>query len=103
MDLKQKLGAKIRYLRKSRKYSQEYFSELIDLNPRQIVRIENGESMPTVENLEKIAKVFDIDVAELFINDSFDKDDILRQKIHEKINEFDRDKLRTMYLITMNL
>ena len=103
MNLKQKLGAKIRFLRKSRKYSQEYFSELIGINPRQIVRIENGENMPSVENLEKIAKVFDITIDELFMSDSFDNKDMLCQKIKEKLTELNNSQLRTLYLITMNI
>ena len=74
MGIKQLLGAKIRELRKQKKYSQEYFSELIDLNPRQIVRIENGESFPTAENLEKIATVLGVKPQELFINDCFASD-----------------------------
>lgn len=103
MNLKQRLGAKIRFLRKSRKYSQEYFSELIGINPRQIVRIENGENMPSIEHLEKIANIFDITVDELFMNNSFDNNDVLRQKITNKLIELDNKQLRTLYLVSMNI
>lgn len=103
MNLKQRLGAKIRFLRKSRKYSQEYFSELIGINPRQIVRIENGENMPSVENLEKIAKIFDITIDELFMSDSFDNNDVLCQKIKDKLTNLNNSQLRTLYLICMSI
>jgi len=103
MDIKKSLGAKIRYLRKQRKYSQEYFSELIDINPRQIVRIENGENMPSIENLGKIAKVFEIPFEELFINSSFADEKFLKSKICEKANSLTGEHLRALYLMAVNL
>ena len=103
MNIKKSLGAKIKYLRKQKKYSQEYFSELIDISPRQIVRIESGENLPTIENLEKIANVFNISVEELFINSSFDDEDILRQKICDKTENLKGESLRALYLMATNL
>ena len=103
MNTKQKLGAKIRFLRKKHKYTQEYVAELIDINPRQVVRIENGESMPTIENLEKIASVFKVDVEELFINSTFDDDEILREKIYKRISALHGQALRALYLMVINL
>lgn len=103
MNFKKALGAKIRYLRKQKNYSQEYFSELIDMNPRQIVRIENGENIPSLENLEKIAKVFNIQIEELFINSSYSDDSYLKDRIICKTNSLAGDKLRALYLMAINL
>ena len=103
MNIKKLLGAKIKELRKQRKYSQEYFSELIDINPRQVVRIENGESFPTAENLEKIANVFGIKVQELFINDCYGSDEELKLAILNKIATLNGEKLKALYLMTINL
>lgn len=103
MDIKKSLGAKIKYLRKQNNLTQEYFSELIEISHRQIVRIESGENLPTIENLEKIANVFNISVEELFINSSFDDEDILRQKICDKTEKLNGDNLRALYLMATNL
>lgn len=103
MNIKKLLGAKIRELRKQKKFSQEYFSELVDLNPRQIVRIENGESFPTAENLEKIAKVFGIKVQELFINDCFSSDEEMKLAVINKLANLSGEKLRALYLMAINL
>lgn len=103
MNIKTLLGNKIKYLRKQKNISQEYLSELLDMNPRQIVRIENGESFPTAENLEKIANAFEIPVQELFYNDSFMKDNQLKDAIISKINSLDKDKLRAVYLMVTNI
>ncbi len=103
MSIKKLLGAKIRELRKQNNYSQEHFSELVDLNPRQIVRIENGESFPTAENLEKIANVFGIRVQELFINDCFSSEEEMKLAIINKLADMNREKLRALYLMAMNI
>ncbi len=103
MNIKKLLGTKIKELRKQRKYSQEYFSELVDLNPRQIVRIENGESFPTAENLEKIAEAFGIKVQELFINDCFASDEELKLAIINKMAQLSGDRLKALYLMAINL
>jgi len=103
MNIKKLLGAKIRDLRKQRKFSQEYFSELIDLNPRQVVRIENGESFPTAENLEKIANVLGVKVQELFINDCYSSDEEMKLALINKLALLSGQKLRFLYLISINL
>lgn len=103
MDVKKLLGQKIRKLRKEKQFSQEHFSELLDLNPRQIVRIENGESFPTAENLTRIADVLGVRVEELFFNEFLYDEDYLRKRILEKMDSYDIEKLRTLYLVAVNL
>lgn len=103
MDFKQRLGAKIKELRKENKYSQEHFAELVNMNPRQIVRIENGENMPSPENLEKIAGIFNIETEELFINSACESESYLRSRIAAIVNHLTADKLKALYLIAINL
>lgn len=103
MNIKQLLGLKIKNLRKKKRISQEHFSELLNMNPRQIVRIENGESFPTAENLEKIASTLGITVQELFYNECFMPDDILKAKIADQIEDMDSERLRMLYLMVSNL
>lgn len=103
MSIKKLLGARIRELRKERKFSQEYFSELIGINPRQIVRIENGECFPTAENLEKIASVFEIRAQEFFINNCYLSEDEMKSEIVKKLNFLTCEKLKALYLISVNI
>ncbi len=103
MSIKVTLGLKIRELRKKQKISQEKFSEMVDLNPRQIVRIENGESFPTAENLEKIAEALNTSVQELFYNDCFSSDDFLRNEITKSLTRLSSKELRMLYLVVSNL
>lgn len=52
---KELLGARIRELRKARGLSQERLSEMIEVEPRHMSRIERGGSYPSLDRLERIS------------------------------------------------
>lgn len=58
---KESLGLKIKEYRKSRGYTQEKLAEIIELNQRQLTRIESGENYPSAETIEKICIALDIE------------------------------------------
>ena len=103
MQIKETLGQKIRELRKKQGISQERFSEIIDMTPRQIVRIENGESFPTAENLEKIAQTFNITPQELFYSDAMKSSEFLITEIIKHLPHLNNKELRMIYLVVKNL
>ncbi|MDR1167821.1 MAG: helix-turn-helix domain-containing protein [Heliobacteriaceae bacterium] len=101
MNIKKILGVKVKTLRKNKGLTQEYFSELVDINPRQIVRIENGESFPTAENLEKIAKALGVAVEELFHNELYVPQNVMKEKIIQKLDSLIDEQLRVFYYFVM--
>ncbi len=58
--LKKAIGEKLREFRHKRYYTQEYLAELVELDIKQIGRIERGESYLKPENLEKFCKVLKV-------------------------------------------
>lgn len=50
----------LRQLRLSRKLSQKQFAHKIFLSPSAVSQYETGHTMPNRENLERIAKFFDV-------------------------------------------
>ena len=46
--------------RKMRGYTQEYLAELMQMSWRQIQRIENGTSVPTLDTFRKLIKILNI-------------------------------------------
>lgn len=64
--LKKAFGYNLRLLRKSRNLTQEKLSEMVNLNQRQLTRIENGLSFVSSDVLEKLVIALDIDIKELF-------------------------------------
>lgn len=63
---KELLGARIKEIRKNRGLSQEQLAELIDVEPRHLSRIEVGKSYPTIDRLEKIARVLETPMGNFF-------------------------------------
>ena len=96
-SVKTLLGRKIRQLRKEHNWTQEYLSEKLGINSQSLLRIENGKTFPTVQNLEKIAEIFEIDISELFNNKSFDDISELKKEILSTIKTLDYNKTRVLY------
>ncbi len=63
---KEAFGRRLKELRKNRKYTQEQVAELLDLNQRQITRIETGDNFPSVDTLEKLCLLLDVHPKYLF-------------------------------------
>lgn len=77
----------IKYYRYLNNYSQEKLAELCDLSPRYISDIERGRKWFAFSNVVKIAKVFNIEYYELFINTERDVKVIERMKHSRQYNQ----------------
>ena len=64
--LKQAFGQNLRLLRKARGFTQEQLSELINLNQRQLTRVESGDSFVSSTVLEKLVVALNVDIKTLF-------------------------------------
>ena len=64
--LKQKLGARIQEIRKSKHLTQEVLAERIDMDKPNLSNIECGKRFMTAETLEKIAKTLEVNEKDLF-------------------------------------
>lgn len=65
--LRKNFGKQIRQLRKARKLTQEKLAEMAKLEPTYLGAVERGERNLTIDNIEKIAKGFDIETYKLFL------------------------------------
>jgi transcriptional regulator with XRE-family HTH domain len=66
MNIKEKLGQRIRKLREEEGLSQEKFAHKCGLDRTYIASIEKGRRNVSLVNIKKIADAFDISVSELF-------------------------------------
>lgn len=66
------LGERIKKLRKFKKLTQEQLAELVDIDVRQIARIEACESLPSIPTLLKFCSVFGISPNDILIYSSDD-------------------------------
>ena len=65
-DIEKRFGAKLAYVRKSRKFSQIKLAELVDMNFNYIGQIERGEANVTIRTMRVLADALDVDLKEHF-------------------------------------
>ncbi len=65
-DVEKRFGAKLAYIRKSRKFSQIKLAELVDMNFNYIGQIERGEANVTIKTMRILANALDVELKELF-------------------------------------
>ncbi|EOP43175.1 helix-turn-helix domain-containing protein [Bacillus cereus] len=66
MELRRKLGKRIRFLRKEQNLSQERLGELSNIHTNHIGAIERGEKNVTIESLIKLTNGLNITLEDLF-------------------------------------
>ena len=62
-----RLGGVIKEKRKVKKITQEQLAEKLDVSPGFVGQVERGETLPSVETLEQIINLLDIDPRLLFL------------------------------------
>ena len=79
MDLKKVLGSNIKHYRQLKGYSQEEFSEMLNISQQTLSRIERGVNFLTAETLEKIPHILSVNTYELFMNnEDYTTDNVLK-------------------------
>jgi transcriptional regulator with XRE-family HTH domain len=73
MDVKLKLGQRIKELRDVKKMSQKDLAYASDLDRSYIASIENGQRNVSIMNIEKIALALGLTLKQFFENAEFDK------------------------------
>ena len=64
------IGNKLKNLRKQKGWSQEQVADYLSLSQSAYARMENGESNSWANNIDKICKIYNIEIEELFKQDS---------------------------------
>ncbi|MBO6086802.1 helix-turn-helix transcriptional regulator [bacterium] len=95
LDIKQ-VGTHIKAIRKKCNISQEQLAEMTNLNQRTILRVENGQTLPTLDTLNKIAEKLDCNILD-FLSISKSREEIL-EYINRKLNTFTDDELKKFYI-----
>ena len=65
--LRKHLGQRIRQLRNARGWTQQELADRAELDYKYLGAIERGERNVTVDNIEKVAAGFDLEVHQLFL------------------------------------
>lgn len=92
-------GKRLKELRKINKLTQEQLSEIIGLDPKQICRIENGACFTTFETLQKISKVFNVEISDLFFYEHKKPKDALINEMNEIFQSASDNQIQLIYKI----
>lgn len=78
MDIRKQLGKKIKTVRKSKGYTQEKLAELIGIEPPSLSYIETGKFSPSLETLQKLASVLNVEIWELYYFSPLSNDKMIK-------------------------
>jgi len=103
MKLKKLLGARIKELRNGRGLSQEQLAERLEIDTKHLSRLETGVNAPTIDRLELIASVLDVDVHSLFEYGHLDSRCEQVSGIEEMLKQLDENDVKFVYRIVRSL
>jgi transcriptional regulator with XRE-family HTH domain len=97
------LGARIKELRKQRKLSQDQLSEKVDIDPKHLSRLEVGNSFPSLDTLDNIAKSLGVEMKDFFEFEHEVRGNELKDKIKKLLDEADENRLRLILKVARAL
>lgn len=99
MDNKKLLGKRIKEIRKSFGYTQEQFSELIDIETSSLSGIESGRFFPSLHVLNQMSEVLKIELIEFFKFETVNIPKDLDEQIAKMINKQPKERKEIIYKI----
>lgn len=100
--MKKMFGERLRTLRRQKNLTQEQLAEIINIQPENYSRIENGLAFPKPENIVKISQALDVEIAELFQFSSINNYEQALEKIISKLKSDEQTTVMTYkYLKSM--
>ncbi len=104
-EINKKLGNRIKYLRMQRGFSQEKLAEAIDIATTSLSYVETGRGFMTLKTLEKLAKVLDVELYEVFQFSAIQTNEEMYNYILKKLNVIknDDEKITLTYNLIKNI
>ena len=102
-EIKEKIGLRIRELRLAKNIKQCTLADMLNMERSHLTRIESGKHRPSDENLEKIAKILNVEIAELFDVVHIKTKDELIKNITEMLPNFEEKELQFCYKMLVNI
>ncbi len=100
-----RIGAKLAYIRKSKKISQIRLAEMTDMNFNYIGQIERGEKNASIESIDKIASALGISLSKLFefLGSETPKEDDYAYQAYELITAQSPEEQKKLYEILYSI
>lgn len=101
--LKQKFGARLQKIRKSKGMTQEMLAEKLNWDAPNISNIERGKYFVTAETLNNIAQALNVEIRELFDFEYMKHRDVMENAIKSYVEKCDDAKLEFLTKVISNL
>ena len=103
-EINKKIGKRIQYLRQLKGLSQEQLAEAIDIATTSLSYIETGRGFMTLATLEKLAKILDVEIFEIFQFNTVDNSEMYKYILNKlEIIKNDSERLEFVYNIVKTL
>ncbi len=102
-NFNKKLGQRIKELRVAKNLKQSQLADILEMERSNLTRIERGNQRPNDENLEKIAKILNVKIKDLFDFEHILTIEDLKQKVLSKIDNLSQKELEYIYKTLENL
>ena len=102
-ELKQKFGARIKELRRSKNYTQEQLAEITDMDIPNLSNIERGKKFVSSTTLQKLAQALEVSEKELFDFEHIKTKENLIKQIIIQIENSNLSELKFIYKTIINL
>lgn len=93
-DTRQRLGRRIKELRKKGGMTQEALADLVKIDPRHLSRLERGVHYPSIDTLELIAQHLNVPLKEFFAFPEDETPELLRNRLVQSLSIMDESELR---------
>jgi len=103
MTIKTQLGLRIKELRKKAELTQAKLAELVSIDAKHQSCIENGKNFPSADLLDKYAKAFKIDSAELLLISHNKKRAVLVKEINDLLDNAKDGDIKLAHRILMDI
>lgn len=90
------LGSRIKELRKSRAMSQEQLAEMINVDPKHLSRIEVGRGYPSLDALENMANVLNVDMKDFFEFQHLDSADEVEKAVESLLKSANESDMKIL-------
>lgn len=98
------LGNNLKHIRKARGLKQDELAEIIGLEIKSLSLIETGKGFVSAKTLEKLSKVLNVQVSELFEVQDIDSENIYKSIINNlKLIRNNSAKLKTLNMVLKSL
>lgn len=99
MELKKKIGQRIRELRLKNRLKQSELAEKVSIATKTQSCIETGKNFPSAELLERYAATFGVKLSDLLNISHIEETSVLLQEIQEILKNADEKDIKLIYKI----